>query len=148
MVVPVLSNLHGEGDGAGFQKVFKANLWLNAGLALALAVSIAVFAGPIMAMYGSSFGGGRIVLIVLACSAFAEVLNAILGQPLIASHQMWRRFAFDLLLVIFLVGVAWVLVPKWGARGLAASYVVAYALTSLGLFLFQQQGLWNSSPSY
>jgi O-antigen/teichoic acid export membrane protein len=148
MIVPVLSNLHGEGDGAGFQKVFKANLRVNASLALVLAVLIAVFAGPIMAMYGSSFGGGRIVLMVLACSACAEVLNAILGQPLIASHQMWRRFGFDLLLVAVLVGLAWVLIPKWGARGLAASYGVAYATASLALFLFHQQGLRNSSPSY
>ena len=35
MVLPVLSNLHGEGDGAGFQKVFRANLQLNASLAFA-----------------------------------------------------------------------------------------------------------------
>ncbi len=39
MVLPVLSNLHGEGDGAGFQKVFRANLQLNAGLALLAAAS-------------------------------------------------------------------------------------------------------------
>jgi O-antigen/teichoic acid export membrane protein len=148
MTVPVLSNLHGEGDGEGFQKVFKANLRVNAGLALVLAVLIAAFAGPIMAMYGSSFGGGRIVLIVLAFSACAEVLNAILGQPLIASHQMWRRFAFDLLLAVLLVGVAWVLIPKWGARGLAASYGVAYALSGLVLSLFHQQSAWSSSRSH
>jgi O-antigen/teichoic acid export membrane protein len=148
MIVPVLSSLHGEGDGVGFQKVFKANLRLNAGLALVLAVLIAAFAAPIMAMYGSSFGGGRIVLMVLAFSAFAEVLNSILGQPLIASYQMWRRFAFDLFLAVLLVGVAWVLIPKWGARGLAASYVVAYTATSLGLFLFHQQSSSNSSHSY
>ena len=32
MIVPVLSSLHGEGDGAGFQKVFKTNLRVNGGL--------------------------------------------------------------------------------------------------------------------
>ncbi len=147
MVVPVLSNLYGEGDGAGFQKVFKANLRLNAGLALALAVLIAAFAGPIMAMYGSSFGGGRIVLMVLAFSGFGEVLNAILGQPLIAAHQMWSRFAFAVCFVVLLVGLAWVLIPKWRALGLATAYGFAYACTTLILFLFHQQSSWSNSRS-
>ncbi len=143
MVVPVLSNLHAEGDESGFRKVFRANLQLNGSLALLSALMIAAFAAPIMAVYGKSFRGGQVVLIVLAFSAIAEVLNAMLGQPLIAAHQMWWRFGFDLLLVTILVGLAWVLIPKWGAVGLAASYGIAYASTSLGLFLFHQLD-WTS----
>ena len=145
MVLPVLSNLHGEGDGAGFRKVFRANLQLNASLAFLAALLIAVFAAPIMAVYGKSFRGGQVVLIVLAFSAIAEVLNSTLGQWLVAAHKMWWRFAFDLLLIAVLVGLAWVLIPKWGALGLASSYGLAYAATSLGLFLFHQQGSWNRS---
>jgi O-antigen/teichoic acid export membrane protein len=140
MVLPLLSNLHGEGDGAGFQKVFRANLQLNASLALLAALLIAALAAPIMTVYGNSFRGGRTVLIVLAFSAFPEVLNSTLGQRLIAAHQMWWRFAFDLLLVAVLVGLAWVLIPKWGALGLAASYGLAYGAASLGLLLFLHQG--------
>jgi O-antigen/teichoic acid export membrane protein len=147
MVVPVLSNLHGEGDGAGFQKVFRANLQLNISLALLAALLIAAFATPIMTVYGNSFRGGRAVLIVLAFSALPEALNAILGQPLIAAHQMWWRFAFDLLLVAVLVGLAWVLIPKWGALGLAASYGLAFTTTSLGLFLFLRNASWLSARS-
>src|SRR5208337_4174580 len=97
MVVPMLSNLHGEGDSAGFRKVFRANLQLNGSLALLAALVIAVFAAPIMAIYGSSFRGGRIVLTVLAFSAVAEVLTATLGQPLVAAHQMWWRFTLHVL---------------------------------------------------
>jgi O-antigen/teichoic acid export membrane protein len=147
MVLPLLSNLHGEGDGAGFQKVFSANLSLNAGLALLAALLIAAFAAPIMAIYGNSFRGGRTVLIVLAFSAFPEALNSILGQPLIAAHRMWLRLAFDLLLVAVLVGLAWVLIPKWGALGLATSYGLAYGATSLGLLLFLNQGSRQSLRS-
>jgi len=145
MVVPVLSNLHGEGDGAAFQKVFVANLLLNGSLAVMAAVLIAVFAGPIMQVYGNPFRGGRPVLLVLACSAIAEVFNAMLGQPLVAAHKMWWRFGFDVLFVALLVEFAWALVPKRGALGLAAAYGFAYACTSLVFFLFYQQSSWNSS---
>lgn len=145
MVLPVLSNLHGEGDGPAFQKVFKANLQLNGSLALAAAVLIAGFAGPIMRVYGNAFRGGRVVLLVLAFAAIAEVFNAMLGQPLVAAHKMWWRFGFDVLFVVLLVGLAWVLVPKRGALGLATAYGFAYACTSLILFLFHQQSSWDSS---
>jgi len=141
MVLPVLSNLYGEGDAAKFRKVFRANLKLNAGLALAAALLIAALATPIMAVYGSAFRGGRPVLVILAFSALPEAMNTILNQPLIAAHLMWWRFASDLLLVAVLVGLAFVLIPKWGALGLAASFGVAYSTTSLCLFLFEQKGL-------
>jgi O-antigen/teichoic acid export membrane protein len=146
MVVPVLSNLHSEGDGAGFRTVFRATWQLNLSLALLPALVIAAFAAPIMAVYGKSFRSGQTVLVVLAFSAIAEVLNSILGQPLIAAHLMWWRFGFDVLLVTVLVGLARVLIPKWGALGLAASYGVAYACASLAILAFLQSS-WNSSPS-
>jgi O-antigen/teichoic acid export membrane protein len=144
MIVPVLSNLRGEGNETGFRKVFRTNLRLSGGLALLAAVVIAALAAPIMEVYGKSFRGGQAVLMVLAFSAVAEVLNAILGQPLIAAHQMWWRFAFNLFLVVVLVGFAWLLIPKWEALGLAISYAVAYAAMALGLFLFHRQSSWSS----
>ncbi len=145
MVLPVLSNLYSEGDGTGFEKVFRANLQINASLALLAALLIAALAAPIMTVYGNSFRTGWVVLVVLAFSALPEALNTILGQPLIAAHLMWWRFAFDLLLVAVLVGFAWLLIPKWGALGLAASNGLAYAATSLGLFLFHYQSSRESA---
>ena len=147
MVVPVLSNLHGEGDRAGFRKVFRASMQLNGSLALLAAVLIALFATPIMTVFGNSFRGGQVVLIVLAFSAVAEVLNVVLGQPLIAAHRMWWRFGFNLVFVAVLLGSAWVLIPKWGALGLAVAYAGAYVATALALFLFHQQSSWSSSVS-
>jgi O-antigen/teichoic acid export membrane protein len=142
MVLPVLSNLHGERDGAAFQKVFKANLQLNGSLALVTAALIAVFAGPIMRVYGNAFRGGRVVLLVLACSAIAEVFNVTLGQPLVAAHKMWWRFGFDVLFVGLLVALGWVLIPKRGALGLAAAYGFAYALTISGFAVFLRKLLF------
>jgi O-antigen/teichoic acid export membrane protein len=78
---------------------------------------------------------------VLAIAAVGEVFNSMLGQPLVAAHKMWWRFGFDVLFVVLLVGLAWLLIPKWGALGLATAYGFAYSCTSLILFLFHQQGL-------
>lgn len=138
MVLPVLSNFYNERDDMRFKQVFRANLKVNAALVFSSVVLIAVFAVPIMTIYGPSFRGGWAVLLILAFSAIPETLNAILGLSLIARRLMWWRFAFDVLLVGVLVGLALLFIPKWGALGLAASYGLALATTSLGLFAFLQ----------
>jgi O-antigen/teichoic acid export membrane protein len=148
MVMPVLSNLHGEGDKAGFRKVLRTNFKLNGGLALGLAAPIAVFAGPIMQVYGNAFRGGRMVLVVLAYSAIVEAFSAVQVQPLVAAHKMWWRFGYELSFVVLLVGLACALIPMCGALGLAAAYGFAYSCTSLFFFLFCQRGLWDRSSSY
>jgi O-antigen/teichoic acid export membrane protein len=83
-------------------------------------------------------------LVVLGCSAIAEVFNAILGQPLIAAHKMWWKFGFELLFAVLLVGLAWMLIPRRGALGLAAAYLCAYALAALALSVFGRRQLWTS----
>jgi O-antigen/teichoic acid export membrane protein len=134
--LPVLANLYGEGDRRGFRGVFRANLFVNAGLALLVALLVAFFATPILSVYGPAFRDGRAILVVLAFAAVPGALNTVLGQPLVAARFMWWRFGFDLLLVASMVGLAWLLVPRYGALGLASAYALAFSITSLGLFLF------------
>jgi O-antigen/teichoic acid export membrane protein len=136
MVIPFLANLYGGGDLIGFRKVFRANLLLNAGLALIPAVAVMVLAAPMMSLYGVSFRSGWPILMILSLSALPEAINAVLGHPLVVMGAMWWRFAFDLLLAVVLVALAWVLVPRWGATGLASAYLLAFAMTSTGLYLF------------
>ncbi|MDE3136086.1 MAG: oligosaccharide flippase family protein [Acidobacteriota bacterium] len=134
--LPVLASLYGEGDGRGFRGVFRANLLVNTGLALVAALLVSLFASPILAIYGHGFRQGGAVLVVLAFAALPGALNTVLGQPLVAARAMWWRLAFDLVLVGSLVGLAWILIPRYGALGLASAYGLAFSITSLGLFLF------------
>ena len=145
MALPVLSNLYGSDDGVRFWKVFRANVFLNLALAFAAALVIAALAVPIMSMYGQSFRSGWPALMVLSFTAIPEALNAMLGQSLVAARYMWWRFGFDVLLVAVLVALAWFLIPRWGALGLAVSYLSAFAVTSAGLFLFLRQASWEKA---
>jgi O-antigen/teichoic acid export membrane protein len=73
---------------------------------------------------------------ILSLSALPEAINAVLGHPLVVMGAMWWRFAFDLLLAVVLVALAWVLIPRWGGTGLASAYLLAFTMTSTGLYLF------------
>jgi O-antigen/teichoic acid export membrane protein len=136
MVVPVLSNLYGTGDLLGFKRVFRANVILNSGLALTLAIVVTVLAPRIMSVFGKTFHSGWPILAILAFSALPEALNTVLGHPLIVADAMWWRFGFDLLLAAVLVGTAFVLIPRWGAIGLASAYFLAFSGASVGLYIF------------
>jgi len=136
LVVPVLSNLHGEGDQVGFRRVLRINVLLNSGLVLLFAIVIAALAHPIMAVFGESFRMGWLILVILAFSALPEALNTVLGHPLIVSDAMWWRFGFDVLLAVLLIAAAAILIPRWGAVGLACGYGFAFSVVSTGLYLF------------
>jgi O-antigen/teichoic acid export membrane protein len=136
MIVPVLSNLYGAGDQMGFKRVYRAHILLNSGLALIPALAMILLAAPIMALYGESFRTGWPILMILALAAVPEAMNSILGHPLIVAGAMWQRFAFDMLLAVVFMSMAFLLIPRWGAVGLAMAYFLAFSVTSLGLYIF------------
>lgn len=136
MLVPVLSNLYGAGDLLGFRKVFRINVIGLCGLALLGALAVTAAAKPIMSMYGPAFQSGWPILIILSLAAVPEALNTLLGHPLIVSNAMWWRFTFDMLLAVVLVVLSFLLIPRWGALGLASAYCAAFVLVSGALYFF------------
>jgi O-antigen/teichoic acid export membrane protein len=151
MVVPVLSNLYGAGDQLGYRKVFRANLLLNAGLALLPAVAIMVLAQPIMSLYGVTFRSGWPILILLSCSAIPDALNNIFMARLISADRMWWRLGLDLQLVGMLLLLGWWWIPRQGATGLGMAYLVAISTlclshTLLGPHLLVHRGVCELGP--
>jgi O-antigen/teichoic acid export membrane protein len=138
MVVPVLSNLYGSENELSFQRVFRANLILNACLAAAPAVMIAALAIPIMSVYGPQFRAGWPTLMLLAFTAISEAVNNIYMARLICADRMWWRFALDVQLVIVLLLAAWCWIPRWGAFGMAMAYMAAMSALCFSLMLLTQ----------
>jgi len=139
MVLPMLSNLQGKSDSAGYRKVNRANMLLNLGLVALPGVALCVLARPVMASYGPGFEAGWPVLSILALATIPEALNTVLGYPLVLGHRMWTRFAFDVLLGLVMLGLGALLIPQSGALGLAIAYIAAFTATAGGLYLFARQ---------
>jgi O-antigen/teichoic acid export membrane protein len=144
MVVPVLSNLYGSRSESTFRRVFRANLWLSFGLAVAPALVISALAIPIMSLYGLPFRGGWPVLIVLAWAAIPEAVSYMYMARLICAHRMWRRFALDLQLSCGLLLLSWWLIPRWGAMGLAMAYMSAMSALCLSQVLLERRELLSA----
>lgn len=138
--LPILSNLRGCEDGSGFQRIFRTYALANVLLAFVPAVAVAVAARPLLSVFGSAYPEAWPVLTVLALAAGSEAMNTALGQAVVA-ESMWRRFGFDALLVITLGSCAWLLVPRWGALGLAAAFLCAYSVVAATLWRYSRHSL-------
>jgi len=135
-MLSLLSNLQGNSNSASFRKIFRANLGVTFALVCLPAILTAVLAPHFMSVFGAGYREGGPVLMVLALSALPEALNATLGQPLITA-SMWRRFAFDVLLVCVLVACGKMLIPRWGGMGLAAAYAISFSTVTMLLLAYQ-----------
>jgi O-antigen/teichoic acid export membrane protein len=131
--LPLLTSLHHSGDWKEYWRLLRANLLLLLALCGIPAIGIALAARHIMAAFGKDFTAGSTVLVIAAFTAIPSAFNTTLGQALVSRGGIWMRFAFDLLLAVFLLIAAHFLVPSHGAAGLAAASFVAYAVTCLGL---------------
>ncbi|HTP26140.1 MAG TPA: oligosaccharide flippase family protein, partial [Anaeromyxobacteraceae bacterium] len=136
MVLPMLSNLKGNANMVGYDRVNRANLLLNLAVVAVPALAICGLAGSIMAAYGPGFRVGWPILAVLAIGTIPEALNTVFGYPLIVAHRMWMRFGFDVVLALVILGLGAALIPSRGAFGLAVAYVTGFTVTSTGLYLF------------
>jgi len=141
IVLPMLANLRGAGNTHAFQRVFHANVLVSVGFTLIPAALVAIFSVPIMALYGKDYREGAVILAILAFTTIPTALNTVLGQVIVSTDSIWWRFWFDVLLAAILFGCAWLLIPRWGAAGMAVAYAFAFTTTSLGLFLFIQRRL-------
>jgi O-antigen/teichoic acid export membrane protein len=135
-VLPILSSLYSSGDITGYNKILNANLALHFGLVALPAVAIAIFASPILSVYGAAYRSAWPILMILSFSAIPEALNNILGYAAIVSVSVWWRLWFDILLAATLLGFALWAIPRWAAAGLAGAYAAAFSLTAAGLALF------------
>jgi len=79
-------------------------------------------------MYGRGFAGNNAVLIAIAISAIPMALCNVVGYVIASAGKMWWGFAVNLLWTIAFTISALHFVPRYGAMGLALTYIVAYAL--------------------
>ena len=122
----LLNNIKGQGDLHRYNKLSKANLFFILGAALFVALILALLRNYILKYYGNGFTDGANVLLVLLVSTIPESLYLAFYQQINAHGRMW--------LSLFGVVIPWqtafaiffiILVPKYGALGLAFAYLIA-----------------------
>jgi O-antigen/teichoic acid export membrane protein len=137
IILPVLSNLRGEGDRLRYRKVLLYNIWFNCALTIAVAILISVLAPFIMASYGKGFRSSYSVLILLSFSAVLTATIGVIGQAIASEDRMWWGMFLNLLWGCAMICATWLLVG-YGATGLAWAVLISYAfhLLTVGTYTY------------
>lgn len=138
VLLPVLSGYSAEGDHANLRRVFLSTQQLIFGAALPFVVLGAVFASPILRLWaGAQYVNAAIAMRWLLVAVMAHAIAYSSDLMLFACGQ-FKRAAW-----IYVVGAsvtclgALVLVPRYGAAGMAASLALSLAVIDCGWFTME-----------
>jgi O-antigen/teichoic acid export membrane protein len=130
----LLNNARGRGDLVALRRVFWLTLRFSALVTIVGGAACAVMAPRLMALFGSDFLGGGIVLVVLLLSALPCIVWFAVAQVIASDGSMWHVLAVGVLpRDCCLILGAGLLVPRLGALGLGAAVSLAWAAGLLGM---------------
>lgn len=126
VALPIMANILAGNDWARFRKMVLGNILLPVLITFLFALVVVVSAPLIGRLYGASFTGLSLVLMLVGVVAVLQVLCGTLGNLLASMSKMWWGLLFNLLWGAVLMG-ATLLLANEGALGLASAYLIAYA---------------------
>lgn len=133
--LPITSSVAGRGGIAARHRLLWRASGLSAG-ATSFAAMVVLATSPwILAAYGSGFAAARMVLTLLLVTAVLESVIQITMNTLLASGWPWIRLALNGIWSVVQVAGAVLLVPIYGAMGLALSVCLAQCLNSVLQFI-------------
>ena len=136
VALPILSNVLGV-DKSKFWKVLKINLSLNILVALIMAIAVSILSPSIMHLYGKGYVSDYMVIVILACSTVFSSAANVIGLAISSRSKMWTGFLFNLFWAILVITFALYFISKgMGAKGLALSYTVGYAVHAIIQMLY------------
>ncbi len=147
IVLPMLANFDGLSNRADFRRVFLTNLVASTAVVAVPAIALILLANPLMGLLGAEYRVGGTVLVILLLSTLPITLNDVVGQVLVSTGAIGWRLALDIGLAALLIALAFVLVPRWEAAGLAATQFLAYGTLSLVLSVIVAFRLRRTGPA-
>ncbi len=129
VMLSLLNNQKGLNDGRRYQKIFWFNVVITTAGVLVSAVIINVFGQAILGLFGKAFKAGDSILSLVLWASVFEAISLSFYQVFYAQERMW----FSLWALIVprdgaLLLMAYLLIPSYGAMGLAWSSVIAWFL--------------------
>jgi O-antigen/teichoic acid export membrane protein len=133
VLVPIFSELYAAKRRTEFVRLLRYNLLLNAGVALALAIPLGVFAHRILRLYGEGFSEGVLIFDLAMMAAFFNAFNGLFSRAMQAAGKAWMDLSSNAVWAGVALGASWLLIGRYHGAGFAA----AHALAALAWGLWQ-----------
>lgn len=116
---PFVSELHYHGDIVKLDELFKMVTRWGVTFSLPFLSVLALFAGPIMMVFGEQFAAGDMVLTILALGLIINVTVGPSGMLLVMSGYSKIDTFNVILLFVLRIALAFLLIPRFGLLGAA-----------------------------
>lgn len=133
ITLPMLSKLKGDNDYKRFRKALWANIAVNGGIALAVALPLMILSPWILRLYGPDFAQDWDIFVVVVAIGVLQAIRGVFSQLLACLERMWYHFAFHFLWGIIVLSGSYIMIPKFGVRGFIWSYAFATLVTTINI---------------
>lgn len=125
---PMIADLHTRNETVMLQRLYKALTKWILGMTLPLAITVMVYAKPILRIFGHDFEAGWPILIIGTVGQLINCGVGSVGLLLLMSGNQHRLLRVQTIMATVMTVVSAALVPMWGIVGAA----VAAAITNAG----------------
>jgi O-antigen/teichoic acid export membrane protein len=128
---PMIADFHTRGQVEMLARLFRSLVKWTLALTLPLAITVILFAKPIMEIFGAEFSVGWPVLIV---GTLAQLINCGVGSVgylLLMSGRQNQLLRIQAVMAAILVVLNLILIPRMGLLGAATAVAVVTATTNL-----------------
>jgi O-antigen/teichoic acid export membrane protein len=108
--------------------LMRGNILFAGGVAGVTSLALVAFSPWILRAYGPGFEEARLVFALMLITGMVDSINNILVQTLMAAGRAWLRLVSNGVWACLLIGGSAVLVPRFGALGLALSVCGAQSI--------------------
>lgn len=131
VAIPVFSRLESAGNVSSARDLKTKLLWLNGVAALIVVAVMAVFAEPLLGIYGSSFIGGKYIFLLLLATSIPQVVAQVHMQKLVGSGRMWLQFWLHVPFFFCLLTGFIFLIPDYSGLGYAVTMMTSTLVFAL-----------------
>ena len=125
--LPVAASVHAN-NSTGRRRLMFGGAALSAVITAAVGAGVFLASPWLLAAYGKGFVSAKWVLAWMLATAVIDSINTIFVQTLMASGQAWLRLLSNGLWAALVLGSSLLLVPTYGALGLAMALFAAQSI--------------------
>lgn len=128
VLVPIFASLYAAGRRDEFMKLLRRNLWLNAAVALAVALPLMLCSSIILEFYGHGFQDGIPIFILSMICGVVVAINNLLSRTMQSAGRAWIDLSSYLLWAVVIVAGSVLFIPHHKGLGLVATNTFAALL--------------------
>jgi O-antigen/teichoic acid export membrane protein len=136
-----LSTLRSTGNTRRYFRLVYSAVGAAAALCGLLAAALILLESKLISLYGPSFANAVPVFRITVLAACLNATGSIAGQVVASAGRMWLGLGLNSVWAVTLLIGSFILIPRYGATGLASANLIAYGVLVLlaCLFVFKVQ---------